>query len=104
MVYLQVSCERIATRDPLYRIDRLYGMDLSRRAKEQESDRFNILINSIEQKPVILTNPDIFHLITHFRDPGKKAVANLSIPIAGLKQQFYCSSRTTGARSRCLAS
>ena len=61
--------------DPLYRIDRLYGMELSLRVKEQDSDRFNILINSIEQKPVILTNPDIFHFITHFgyRNPAKSA-------------------------------
>ena len=61
--------------DPLYRIDRLYGMELSRRIKEQETDRFNILLQSIEQKPVILTNPDIFHFITHFRyrNPAKSA-------------------------------
>ena len=61
--------------DPSYRIDRLYGMELSRRVKKQGTDRFNILINSIEQKPVILTNPDIFHLITHFRyrNPAKSA-------------------------------
>ena len=61
--------------DPAYRIDRLYGMELSRRVKERESDRFNILIDSIEQKPVILTNPDIFHLITHFsyRNPAKSS-------------------------------
>ncbi len=61
--------------DSAYRIDRLYGMELSRRIKEQDSDHFNILINSIEQKPVILTNPDIFHLITHFsyRNPAKSA-------------------------------
>ncbi len=61
--------------DPTYNIDRLYGMELSRKVKEQESDHFNILINSIEQKPVILTNPDIFHFITHFsyRNPAKSA-------------------------------
>ena len=62
-------------RDPTYRIDRLYGMELSRRVKKQDSDRFHILIDSIEQKPVILTNPDIFHFITHFRyrNPAKSA-------------------------------
>lgn len=61
--------------DPTSRIDRLYGAELSRRAKAQEADRFNLLICAIEQKPVILTNPDIFHLITHFRyrNPAKSA-------------------------------
>jgi CRISPR-associated endonuclease/helicase Cas3 len=62
-------------RDPLYRIDRIYGVELSRRLKEQETDRFNLLLQSIEQKPVILTNPDIFHFITHFRyrNPAKSS-------------------------------
>lgn len=61
--------------DPTSRIDRLYGAELSRRVMAQNSDRFNLLINSIEQKPVILTNPDIFHLISHFRyrNPAKSA-------------------------------
>ncbi len=61
--------------DPMYRIDRLYGMELSRRIKEQDTDRFNVLLQSIEQKPVILTNPDIFHFITHFRyrNPARSA-------------------------------
>jgi CRISPR-associated endonuclease/helicase Cas3 len=61
--------------DPTPRIDRLYGIELSRRVKEEETDRFNILLQSIEQKPVILTNPDIFHLITHFRyrNPAESA-------------------------------
>lgn len=57
------------------RIDRLYGAELSRRVQAEGTDRFNILIGIIEQKPVILTNPDIFHFITHFRyrNPAKSA-------------------------------
>jgi len=55
------------------RIDRLFGQELSRRIQEAEkSNRFQELLLSIQQKPIILTNPDIFHLITHFqyRDPA----------------------------------
>jgi CRISPR-associated endonuclease/helicase Cas3 len=49
------------------RIDRLYGEELSRRVNEGESNRFQELRKVIENKPLILTNPDIFHLITHFQ-------------------------------------
>ncbi|ASC71710.1 ATP-dependent RNA helicase SrmB [Halomicronema hongdechloris C2206] len=49
------------------RIDRLYGEELSRRVRDGESNRFQELRKAIENKPLILTNPDIFHLITHFQ-------------------------------------
>ncbi|MBE9111600.1 type I-D CRISPR-associated helicase Cas3' [Nodosilinea sp. LEGE 07298] len=49
------------------RIDRLYGEELSRRVSDGESNRFQELRKAIENKPLILTNPDIFHLITHFQ-------------------------------------
>ncbi|ACB00887.1 conserved hypothetical protein, helicase domain (plasmid) [Picosynechococcus sp. PCC 7002] len=49
------------------RVDRLYGAELARRISEKGSNRFQELLKSIEQKPVIQTNPDIFHYITHFR-------------------------------------
>jgi CRISPR-associated endonuclease/helicase Cas3 len=59
--------------DAHQRVDRLFGAELSRRVKQAEkSNKFQELLLSIEQKPIILTNPDIFHYITHFqyRDPA----------------------------------
>lgn len=56
------------------RVDYLYGAELAIRTKEEGSSKykFQALLEAIEQKPVLLTNPDIFHLITHFqyRDPA----------------------------------
>lgn len=54
------------------RIDRLFGEELSRRTQAAGSKRFQELRIAIENKPLILTNPDIFHLITHFKyqDPA----------------------------------
>lgn len=49
------------------RIDRLFGVELTQRVKDTNSNRFEELLLAIENKEVILTNPDIFHLITHFR-------------------------------------
>lgn len=53
-------------------IDRLYGEELSRRVHAADSNRFQEIRDAIEHKPLILTNPDIFHLIIHFqyRDPA----------------------------------
>lgn len=63
------------------RIDRLFGEELSRRVKEAQSNRFQELLLAIQQKPILLSNPDIFHLITHFqyRDP---AYGNDLLPLA----------------------
>lgn len=63
------------------RIDRLFGEELSRRVKAAESNRFQELLFAIQQKPILLSNPDIFHLITHFqyRDP---AYGNDLLPLA----------------------
>uniref|UniRef100_B8HXC3 CRISPR-associated helicase, Cyano-type n=1 Tax=Cyanothece sp. (strain PCC 7425 / ATCC 29141) TaxID=395961 RepID=B8HXC3_CYAP4 len=64
------------------RIDRLFGEELSRRVQEAEtSNKFQELLLAIQQKPILLTNPDIFHLITHFqyRDP---AYGNDLLPLA----------------------
>lgn len=47
------------------RIDRLFGEELSRRVKQAESNRFQELWLAIQNKPILLSNPDIFHLITH---------------------------------------
>ena len=62
------------------RIDRLYGEELSRRVQAGDSNRFQELRIAIENKPLILTNPDIFHLITHFQyqDP---AYGNVELPL-----------------------
>ena len=64
------------------RIDRLFGEELSRRVQQSEkSNRFQELLLAIQHKPFLLTNPDIFHLITHFqyRDP---AYSNDLLPLA----------------------
>ncbi|KST66813.1 type I-D CRISPR-associated helicase Cas3 [Mastigocoleus testarum BC008] len=54
--------------DPTLRVDRIYGADLSRRVKQaEESNKFQELLLAIQQKPVLLTNPDIFHYITHYQ-------------------------------------
>jgi CRISPR-associated endonuclease/helicase Cas3 len=49
------------------RIDRLFGIELSQRIKDSGSNRFQELLLALETKEVILTNPDIFYLITHFK-------------------------------------
>lgn len=50
------------------RIDRLFGEELSRRVQQAEnSNKFQELFLAIQHKPILLTNPDIFHLITHFQ-------------------------------------
>lgn len=50
------------------RVDSLYGAELARRVEEAEKgNRFKELSLSLKQQPIILTNPDIFHFISHFR-------------------------------------
>jgi CRISPR-associated endonuclease/helicase Cas3 len=59
--------------DAAQRVDRLFGAELSRRVKQaNQSNKFQELLLAIQQKPVLLTNPDIFHYMTHFqyRDPA----------------------------------
>lgn len=59
--------------DASQRVDRLFGAELSRRVKQaNKSNKFQELLLAIQQKPILLTNPDIFHYITHFQycDPG----------------------------------
>lgn len=49
-------------------LDSLYGAELARRVEEAEKgNKFKELWLSLKQKHVILTNPDIFHLVAHFR-------------------------------------
>lgn len=60
--------------DASQRVDRLFGAELSRRVKQAtKSNKFQELLLAIQQKPVLLTNPDIFHYITHFqyRNPAE---------------------------------
>ncbi|NEZ54668.1 type I-D CRISPR-associated helicase Cas3' [Adonisia turfae] len=49
------------------RIDLLYGQELARRVKANDRNRFRELELAIQHKPVLLTNPDLFHLMLHFR-------------------------------------
>ncbi|MFB2971990.1 type I-D CRISPR-associated helicase Cas3' [Aerosakkonema sp. BLCC-F183] len=54
--------------DARKRVDSLYGAELARRVEAAEKgNKFKELSKIIERKSVILTNPDIFHLVTHFR-------------------------------------
>lgn len=49
-------------------IDTLYGAELARRVEgAQKGNKFKELLLTLKQKYVILTNPDIFHLVAHFR-------------------------------------
>ncbi|WP_225892622.1 type I-D CRISPR-associated helicase Cas3' [Nostoc sphaeroides] len=49
-------------------IDTLYGAELARRVEAAEKgNKFKELLLTFKQKYVILTNPDIFHLVAHFR-------------------------------------
>lgn len=49
------------------RIDCLFGEELARRVREDSSSKFQELLLAIYHKPILLTNPDIFHYITHYR-------------------------------------
>ena len=62
------------------RLDLLYGQELGRRVETGKSNRFKELSYSIQHRPVLLTNPDLFHLMMHFRyfDAG---VAQASLPL-----------------------
>jgi CRISPR-associated endonuclease/helicase Cas3 len=49
-------------------IEKIYGAELARKVqKVSGSNKFQELLFSIEHTPVLLSNPDIFHLITHFQ-------------------------------------
>jgi len=54
--------------DAREQVDILYGTELARRVEQAEKgNKFKELRRVFQQKPVILTNPDIFHLVMHFR-------------------------------------
>ncbi|MCS6959177.1 MAG: type I-D CRISPR-associated helicase Cas3' [Pseudanabaenaceae cyanobacterium SKYGB_i_bin29] len=63
------------------RVEHLYGAELARRSAG--GSKFVELLTAIQNKPILLTNPDIFHYITHvfYRNPaysGQKLIASLS--------------------------
>lgn len=50
------------------RVDSLYGADLAKRAENaRKGNKFKELLRSVKLTHFILTNPDIFHLILHFK-------------------------------------
>ncbi|MGB3403844.1 MAG: type I-D CRISPR-associated helicase Cas3' [Microcoleaceae cyanobacterium] len=61
----QQEYHRLFSLDPEERIDCLYGAKLARRVKQENSNKFSQLRLAIYDKPILLTNPDIFHLIIH---------------------------------------
>ncbi|WP_017659638.1 type I-D CRISPR-associated helicase Cas3' [Baaleninema simplex] len=77
--------------EEIKRIDSLYGEELDRRVSEKDSNKFNELLKSIENTPILLTNPDIFHLIVHHRyhNPayGKEL---LPVALADFPQLWVC--------------
>jgi CRISPR-associated endonuclease/helicase Cas3 len=69
----QNNYNRLFGLDASQRVDRLFGAELSRRVNQAyQSNKFQELLLAIQQKPILLTNPDIFHYMTHFqyRDPA----------------------------------
>ncbi|MGB7416590.1 MAG: type I-D CRISPR-associated helicase Cas3', partial [Thermosynechococcaceae cyanobacterium] len=67
--------------DAAERIDCLFGEELSQRVQQAgKSSKYTELLKTIELKPIILTNPDIFHLMTHgqYRTPQYN---NLRLPM-----------------------
>ncbi len=68
--------------DKFAQVDSLYGAELARRVEEAEKgNKFKELWLSLKHKHVILTNPDIFHLVTHFRYQNP-AYNRTELPIA----------------------
>lgn len=53
--------------NPDKRIDLLYGQELTRRVKVSGQKRSQELALAIKRSSVVLTNPDLFHLMLHFR-------------------------------------
>lgn len=53
--------------DASKRVDSLYGAELARRLENPEkNNKFKELFKVVERQKTLLTNPDIFHFITHF--------------------------------------
>jgi CRISPR-associated endonuclease/helicase Cas3 len=47
--------------------DRIYGSELTKKMKASGENKFQQLWLMIKNTPILLSNPDIFHLITHFK-------------------------------------
>ncbi len=77
------------------RIDRLFGEELNRRVQEESSNKFQELLRAIYHKPILLTNPDIFHFITHYRyrqsafDPSLLPLALAEWPDLWMFDEFH---------------
>ena len=68
--------------DEFAQLDSLYGAELARRVEAAEKgNKFKELWLPLKQKHVILTNPDIFHLVAHFRYQNP-AYNRAELPIA----------------------
>ena len=68
--------------DEFAQVDSLYGAELARRVEEAEKgNKFKELWLALKHKHVILTNPDIFHLVAHFRYQNP-AYNRIELPIA----------------------
>ncbi|MCG5058904.1 MAG: type I-D CRISPR-associated helicase Cas3' [Limnoraphis sp. WC205] len=61
----QTEYHRLFSLDAEERIDCLFGAELARRIKQEYRNKFLALQSAIYYKPILLTNPDIFHLIIH---------------------------------------
>ncbi|MFP4119613.1 type I-D CRISPR-associated helicase Cas3' [Coleofasciculus sp.] len=78
------------------RIDSLYGKELAKRVEQaQKGNKFKELLRSLKRSHFILTNPDIFHLILHFRyynpatEPGLLPYALAQYPHLYLCDEFH---------------
>ena len=64
---IQGYCQKFRV-DGVVQVDKLYGAELAHRVEQAEKgNKFKELLISLKQKQIILTNPDIFHLVAHFR-------------------------------------
>lgn len=75
-------CQKFGV-DGVIRVDTLYGAELARRVEQAKGNKFKELQLSLKQNHIILTNPDIFHLITHFRYQNP-AYNRAELPLASL--------------------
>lgn len=74
-------CQKFSV-DQIVQVDTLYGAELARRVEAAEKgNKFKELLLAFKHKHVILTNPDIFHLMAHFRYQNP-AYNRAELPIA----------------------
>ena len=73
-------------------IDSIYGAELAKRAeKNRKGGKFHELLRSLKRTPFFLTNPDIFHLINHFRYyTPVRALDMLPLALAQYPNLYLC--------------